>query len=292
MTQSNTHGLVAKSSLTNDEIAAIAQLASICDAHDQATMRVNWDSLANRSGAAPNDFLYYQDGMLVGMLSLYAFGRGEAEASGMVHPNYRRRGIFRALVDAGIAELRRQGIPKLLFFSDHASRSGIAALHALGAQFEHAEYKMELDELHLPARFDEQLRVEQAGRAEAADIARITTSAFGGSEEDGRAYVLGNMGSDTHRYYLARLGETPIGALTLIVGGGEAGIYGFAVLPEYRGRGYGRQILARAIEQALETKPEKVILEVAPENDRALGLYLSVGFRETNRYDYYTLAIA
>jgi ribosomal protein S18 acetylase RimI-like enzyme len=291
MTAADTSGLIAKTLLTSAEIADIEQLARICDEHDHARMRVNWDSLANRSDATANDFLYYQDGKLVGALSLYLFGRSVAEASGMVHPAYRRRGIFRALAEAGIGELGRRGVSQLLLFSDHASESGIAAMQALGAKFEHAEHKMELDELRMPTTFDEQLRVERARAEDAGEIARITGEAFGGSEEDGRNYVLGNMDSDTHHYYLARLAGTPIGALTLITGGGEAGIYGFAVLSAYRGRGYGRQILARSIEYALESKPDKVILEVAPENDRALGLYRSVGFRETQRYDYYELDI-
>jgi len=291
-TNRDQQGLIEKSRLTPDEIAAIEQLARICDAHDRATVRLNVDSLATRSGDAPSDFLFYQDGMLVGALALYVFGTDEAETSGMVHPGYRRRGIFRTLVQAGIAELRRRGIARLLFFCDHASQAGLAALQAIGAQFDHAEHKMELGQPQMPGAFDERLHVE---RMEAADVdvaAQIMTRCFGGSEADGRHYLAKQVGSDTRHTYIAHLDTLPIGALTLIRSGGEAGIYGFGVLPEYRGRGYGRQILALVIQMALAAGPERIILEVAPENDRALGLYLSVGFRETHRYDYYALAIA
>ena len=83
----------------------------------------------------------------------------------------------------------------------------------------------------------------------------------------------------------------PIGALNLTIDESGSGIYGFGVLPEYRGRGYGRQILARAIEYAQAVERPPIFLEVAPENDAALGLYTSVGFRETHRYDYFILAI-
>jgi ribosomal protein S18 acetylase RimI-like enzyme len=292
MAHAEKQGLVEKRSLTSDEIAEIAALAAVCDAHDHATIRVNWSSLQARSGDQANDFFYYKNGVLVGVLSLYVFGSDVAEASGMVHPSERRRGVFRALVEAATAQLKRRGIPKLLFFCDHASALGIAALKAFGAQFDHAEHKMVLDQARMPATFDEHLRLERAGAEDAADFSRIVAQAFGGiDDEDLREQIARRAESDHYHYYLAWLDETPIGALTVIFSGREAGIFAFGVQQEYRGRGYGRQILARAIGYALAAEPEKIILEVEPENDRALGLYVSVGFRETHRYDYYSIDI-
>src|SRR5262245_4768018 len=167
MANVESQGLIAKRSLTADEIAAIGRLAQACDAHDDATMRVNWDMLASRSGDRDDDFLYYQDGELIGVLSLYVFGGSAVEASGMVHPAKRCTGIFRALVDVAIAELRRRGMPKIIFFCDHKSHSGIAALGAIGAQYGYSEYKMELGEAHMPESFDARLHVVRAGPADA-----------------------------------------------------------------------------------------------------------------------------
>jgi ribosomal protein S18 acetylase RimI-like enzyme len=291
MTNTEKHGLVKKHSLTAEEIAEIGQLAQICDAHDQATMRVNWDTLASRSGNETNDFFYYRDGRLIGTLSLYNFGGGEPETSAMVHPDERRRGVFRTLVDVALAELRRREVPKLIFFCDHESRSGIAALEAIGAQYGYSEYKMVLDEPRMPATFDERLHVERAGPADAADVARIIALCFGRDEADMLRGIEKSVGSEARRFMIARLDGAPIGALNLQLDEKGSGIYGFGVLPEQRGRGYGRQILARTIEYALAHGRRPIILEVAPENERALNLYLSVGFRETNRYDYYTMAV-
>jgi ribosomal protein S18 acetylase RimI-like enzyme len=284
-------GLIKKSSLSTEEIAEIEQLAQICDAYDHATMRVNWGSLASRSGNATNDFLYYQDGRLIGTLSLYTFGGSEAETSGMVHPDERRKGIFRTLVDAAIDELRQRAIPKLIFFCDHRSRSGIAALEAIGAQYSYSEYKMELGEAQMPASFDERLHVERAGSQDADDVGRIIALCFGMDETEICQGVQKNIASESTRYIIARLDGAPIGALNLQIDEKGSGIYGFGVLPEQRGRGYGRQILARTIEYALVEGRRPIILEVAPENERALGLYTSVGFRETHRYDYHIMAV-
>jgi ribosomal protein S18 acetylase RimI-like enzyme len=291
MSSVESQGLVRKQSLTSDEIAEIERLAQICDAHDDATMRVNWDTIASRSGQEDSDFLYYKDGQLIGVLSLYVFGRGEAEASAMVHPDKRRKGIFRVLTEVAMGELRRRGIPKLIYFSDHQSRAGIAALEAIGARYGYSEYKMVLGEPILPAQFDVGLHVERAGADEFGDVARIIALCFGADEADMRQNMQKHTGNDARRYYLALLDGVPIGALNLQLDEKGSGIYGFGVLPGYRGRGYGRQILARTIEYALAEGHPPIFLEVAPENERALGLYQSVGFRETNRYDYYTLAV-
>jgi ribosomal protein S18 acetylase RimI-like enzyme len=291
MASVDTNGLVAKQRLTPAEIGEIRQLAAQCDTHDQATARVNWSMLAERSGSETNDFCYYRDGRLIGVLSLYVFGRSEAEASGMVHPDERRQHIFRILVAAAVAELRRRGIPKLIFFCDHQSRAGIAFLEASGAQYGYAEYRMDLEAPRMPETFDARLRVERAGAADIDAVSQIIAQGFGMSEQETREGMAKNIASDTYHYYLGRLDGAPIGALMLILGDADAGIFGFAVVPEQRGRGYGRQILAQVIQYALANGPRQIFLEVAPENEHALGLYQSVGFRETKRYDYYIQAI-
>jgi ribosomal protein S18 acetylase RimI-like enzyme len=235
---SNTHksGLVAKQRLTSAEIAQIEQLAQQCDVYDHATLRVNWDALAARPEQETNDFLYYEDGVLVGALALYSFSRREAEASGMVQPEQRRRGIFRALVAAGVEELRRRGIPRLVFFCDHKSGPGIAFLEAIGARYEYSEYRMDLEEARMPRSFDEHLHVNTATEADVDAIAHIAAVSFEGDEEETRQYVARSIHNPARRYIIARLDAEPVGSLNLSVDEQEVGIYGFGVLPEYRGR--------------------------------------------------------
>jgi ribosomal protein S18 acetylase RimI-like enzyme len=289
MTDSVREGLVARLRLSPLELDELRELARICDEHDHATVRFNWDTLATRSGYEPSDFLFYRNNKLVGALSIYAFSRDEAEASGMVHPDERRKHIFTTLAGAAVAELRRRGIPRLVFFCDHRSKAGIALLEASSAEFSHSEYRMDLEELRLPEQFDERLVVERADIDDVDAVVEITANAFNMPKLEFRDQVVSKLDSEQTQYYVARLDGKPIGVLTLILGDNDAGIYGFAVIPELRGRGYGRQILIRVIQKVRESSDRLVYLEVAPENDRALGLYTSVGFREVTRYDYYVM---
>jgi putative acetyltransferase len=85
-------------------------------------------------------------------------------------------------------------------------------------------------------------------------------------EEDGR--IVGNLG----------VHESVPGVLGL----------GMALLPEFRGQGWGRELLRTAIEHARASGAHKLELEVWVDNGRAISLYASEGFEvEGLRRDHY-----
>jgi ribosomal protein S18 acetylase RimI-like enzyme len=53
------------------------------------------------------------------------------------------------------------------------------------------------------------------------------------------------------------------------------------VLPQFRGRGYGKATLAELESRAAAQSVEHIELRVAYDNERALGLYKKTGFLET-----------
>jgi [ribosomal protein S18]-alanine N-acetyltransferase len=76
----------------------------------------------------------------------------------------------------------------------------------------------------------------------------------------------------------AALWETTPGALSL----------GMAILPEARGQGGGRALVAAAQEHAQRAGAHKISLEVWTDNVRAIALYASAGFEvEGLRRDHY-----
>jgi ribosomal protein S18 acetylase RimI-like enzyme len=152
---------------------------------------------------------------------------------------------------------------------------------------------MELGEVRVPSTFNDQLHFRQARLEDASMLAHITAVSFNTNENEINWYAAHVMDTSDRRYYVATLGdtETYIGKIDVSLGEHETIIYGFGVLPEYRGRGYGRQILARTIQDVLATGQQHIVLEVATENKNALSLYQSCGFRETGRYDYYSVEV-
>jgi len=63
------------------------------------------------------------------------------------------------------------------------------------------------------------------------------------------------------------------------------------VLPAYRGRGLGRELLSRTVETLLAANHGHIGQEVETDNRNALGLYVSCGFREVTTYGYYHLEL-
>jgi [ribosomal protein S18]-alanine N-acetyltransferase len=69
----------------------------------------------------------------------------------------------------------------------------------------------------------------------------------------------------------------------------EVHVNNLAVLPDYRGRGYGTALLAHALDEAAAHGAHRATLEVRRSNDPARRLYERFGFRVAGlRRDYYS----
>jgi ribosomal protein S18 acetylase RimI-like enzyme len=289
MTSTPRQGIYKKWTLTDAELAEIQQLARICQEHEPLDLRLTWDALALRSGDKANELTYYRDDVLIGFFSMDGLGFEEAEGTGMVHPNYRRQGVFRALVAAAREECRQNKTESLLLLFDHRSDAAIAFANAIGAQHDFSEHNMRLDDPNSLPQIEQRLDLRKATEVDAPAIAEILAQDFGADAEQLRQNIAHNMQSSIYQYYIATLDREPIGTLNVQNLGGDAYIYGFVVRPLQRGRGYGKEILARAIADIVTQRPQPIFLEVETENDPAFGLYRSFGFEVTTTYDYYRL---
>src|SRR5437660_12064453 len=107
-------GLVKKQILTEAEATAIEQLITTCNNYEGLHMRIDVGALRQRAGNEANDFLYYEDDYLVGYLYVEGWGSRDREIAGMVHPDYRRRGIFSSLLAAAKEECYQRDVRKLI----------------------------------------------------------------------------------------------------------------------------------------------------------------------------------
>ena len=93
------------------------------------------------------------------------------------------------------------------------------------------------------------------------------------------------------RYYRAFVRDELVGQIGVLFEEEQLYIRGVAILPEYRRHGYGRQMLAATVAAMFAEGQRHFSLDVATDNERALGLYQSCGFHETNVYEYYDLPL-
>ena len=141
--------------------------------------------------------------------------------------------------------------------------------------------------------FDERITIRQAVNPNDVDALVAIMATDMDSVEQAQRYVMNMIKKDNQRFYLMTFGgpdlgcDEPIGSLRLVYLSEEIGIYGFVVRPEYRGKGYGRQLLQEVIRDVRSESPKEIMLEVDVTNTNALGLYHSLGFEIKTTYDYY-----
>jgi ribosomal protein S18 acetylase RimI-like enzyme len=271
------------------ERADVLALLNQCNAADGIDIPLFFDAVDGRSGVETG-FAYSLEGELVGFA--YLPDDPEPEACLMVHPDHRRRGIGRNLLAALRAEARRRGLTQFLLVNDAASHTGTAFSRAAGVRYSASEYRLLLDRAKIvrPERNPE-LQLRAAGPDEIETLARIQAAAFGDEIEQARDWVARGFAEGNRRYYLGVLGDKPIGLLRTGAWEDGADITAFGVLPKHQGRGYGRQMLLDAIDILFREGWESVTIEVATDNDHALGLYRSCGFDVIARYDYYDVVL-
>lgn len=108
--------------LNEKQLEDIRILQQECERED-FTLKLNWETLRSRNGVNKNDFLHYDGLKLVGFLGLYDFGN-KVEMCGMVHPEFRRQGIFTKLLDDAIRSAMERNYKSIILNSPAQSHSG------------------------------------------------------------------------------------------------------------------------------------------------------------------------
>ena len=274
--------------LSNDELQDIRELEKACCKYDELEMKLNWDMLSNRSTDEANDFLYYDGNKLIGFLGLYDIEQKskEIEIMGMVHPDYRRRGIFKELFNAAKQECIARRVRRILLITERSSDAGTSFVKFTDAQYSCSEYRMTFDESNVPSLPTLGITLRKAESRDYLELLHLDALCFGLVEEE-----VGNRDFDNvyHSTYVAELEGKFIGKIGVLMEGSDGYIFGFGIKPEYRRRGYGREVLSSTLLKLLSEQVKTVLLEVAIKNEKALLLYKSCGFREITIYDYYEI---
>lgn len=267
--------------LTSKQLVDIKELQQACEKGETFQLKLNWDMLQTRPENEVHDFFHYEDGKLVGFAGLYGFGN-KVELCGMVHPDYRRKGIFTQLFNIAEKAILERRYKQILLNAPSKSESAKGFLETISCSYSFSEHQMKWHEQELAKQEDVSLRPSTSDDLE-TEI-QLDVQCFGYEEDDAREY--NEQIRLVDQYSIIEWEGKSVGKMRISHTDGEAWIYGFAVLPEYQGRGIGRKALTNVVlEQHQNGFP--IFLEVEAKNANALKLYEACGFRAYHSQDYY-----
>lgn len=270
--------------LTKEKLYEIKTLQEICEKEGRLQLKLNFDMLESRSVNRKEDFFHYEDGKLVGFLGSYYFGN-KVEICGMVHPDYRRRGIFSKLLEDAVDEVKKREARTILLNAPTESQSAKEFLKNIPCSLSMVEYQMKWQKKELSENPSVTVRPSFSGEDLEAEI-QLDVQCFGLDEKEARQYKQETKDLDTDLRLIIEAEGRIAGKIRLSEMNGESWIYGFSIFPELQGKGIGRKALSKVVKMQDE-KGLSIFLEVEAKNAHALKLYESCGFISYHSQDYY-----
>jgi len=282
-----------KEELNQYDFNEINNLKNLCSEIDKTSLKLELDyklskvKLKDKCINNINEFMYYNDNELIGYIGICQFGGDTVEVNGMVHPDFRRNGIFKKLFFLVKDEWYKRNSQNMLLLSDRSSTLGIQFIKDNSDIYDHSEYEMFLKHDVKQEESAYTVKLRNSTINDAKEIA-LQNSIYFDIEYNGEEYSMTE--EDASFIYIAEVNTKVVGKVHLEISNCVGGIFGLGVLPEYRSKGYARQILNISINKLKEKGTKEIMLQVSVTNKNALNLYKSCGFEETSTMDYYKLS--
>jgi len=165
-----------KDSIDKNDYKHITDLEKLCLEEDKIALKLELDYKLKKGEHKHklediNEFMYYVEDKLIGYMGICDFGGEALEVNGMVHPDYRRMGVFKKLFPLVKDEWQKRKTKNMLLLSDNNSISGQGFINFTGAIYRNSEYEMFLKSDHKEKNFPSRLMLRKATNADAKEIA-------------------------------------------------------------------------------------------------------------------------
>ena len=276
--------------LTKNIIKQLRKIENICKKYDNIIRDINLDSSMNFNQDMNHTFLYYNENKIfVGFLYMFVPTSEEAEVQGYILPKYRNRGYFKELLKEAEAELKVYGVRDILFVCEFNPKSAKVDLEGINASYEFTEYSME----YVGSKKDNHdieisdIEVLEANKEDLEELVNVSKKSFDESVEEARGYITKSLEASNRVQYKALYNGKYIGLAGVYSEREEATIFGLGILPEYRGKGFGKQLLKLILKELENKHLEEILIDVDSNNEVAFKLYKQMGFDIEVAFDYF-----
>ncbi|WP_147532856.1 GNAT family N-acetyltransferase [Bacillus marasmi] len=276
--------------LTKEIENQIRDIESKCKSFDQLKGNITLDSSINYAPEMHNIFLYFENSKLVSLLTIFMPTAEEAEISAYTLPEFRRKGYFSKLLHHATTELAKFKLKALLFVCEAQSKSGLELVKKLGAELDFTEYLLRyasetsMNTTHNQTR---QISVQKASLSDLEALIRLSQDIFEDEYEDAKSMIVKGLDSKQRTQYIASLHGKPVGLGGVFLEDSEACLYGLGILPEFQGKGLGKELLSVLIHELQQQGIKNIMLEVEGNNQTAFRLYRNNGFDIEAAFGYY-----
>lgn len=267
-------------------------LENLCREQDQIQGGISLTA-DEETGTLPVYFLCYEEDLLAGFAIMYRMPDATAEICSYIHPQYRRRTMYKKLITAVVKEMGQAGIQESYYVFEPRESKDFKEMTERGYfTYSHSEYLMEWKYSYqlMPTNA---LVLKALAKTEEESAAKLLAGAFRMPEEEARERLLQVCGRDGI-YYAAWQQKEMVGLFALAEEEKTVYVFDFAVDGDHQGRGIGKALLKEIIrlvqEKCAGAEAKKVRLQVGSRNEQAFRLYQKNGFQVISQRDYYLVS--
>ena len=280
----------ATNQLTEKERKAAKALIASCQAYDQTFREPYLSNMLNFNPNMPAFFLYYQEGELLGLLTVYADDE-DVEVSILVDPSHRRQGVGRAMYRSFEKEMVAYPIRSVTFQTERVflDRHPDLASHWGVVEDEETETWLGRDKTPYALDSRSDVKVLLAHPAYVEEIAQLHHQAFSDPEETldvSRRYITEALKDSDGLLYILLKEAQVIGVCTVDLSGNSNYLYGLAIAEAYRGQGYGSYLVKSVVNQLIAQNDKAFQIAVEDSNIGAKRLYENIGFVKQTQVVY------
>ena len=280
----------ATNQLTEQERKSAKAMIASCQAHDQTFREPYLSNMLNFNPNMPAFFLYYQEGELLGLLTVYADDE-DVEVSILVDPSHRRQGVGRAMYRSFEKEMVAYPIRSVTFQTERVflDRHPDLASHWGVVEDEETETWLGRDKTPYALDSRSDVKVLLADPAYVEEIAQLHHQAFSDPEETldvSRRYITEALKDSDGLLYILLKEAQVIGVCTVDLSGNSNYLYGLAIAEAYRGQGYGSYLAKSVVNQLIAHNDKPFQIAVEDSNIGAKLLYENIGFVKQTQVVY------
>lgn len=274
----------------------IRALEEKCNAFDQTERTVYLSTNGNTTENLRCFYLYYEEN-LKGFLSLTNIDDNDIELNAFVDPEYRRRGVFKKLVQAVFKECRKNSVTEVFIFQRPYDKESMNAILSVGAKYQYSEYQMELSLLDGFNEVENQSKVvslNEIKQEQKEFYMEHMIPLFEMTEDEAGERFEDAIQEPRLKTYIAYDNGEPVGFFSLFYGSTAATLFDVGVCKESQGKGYGNALLSSIYNEVLKKRKDgisRILLHVSSYNEVAAHLYKKHRFQVKDQLDCYKIEI-